>query len=354
MEEMKTQTIGGKTFEIVDAQARETLEKLQKEGLPGSPGATFTPAVSDDGTLSWTNDKELDNPAPVNIMGPVGPAGATGPAPVKGVDYWTPADQAAIEDYLDNALAERTGLMVNFSIVRYSTEEELQAATPASNTIGVITENPITKSVFSPLAPENPAEGTVWFRTGVAGLAVNTLAAPGVEFGSVYVVYASQYVGGDWVSKTSKRYDGGEWADLWGGELYKDGNQYAHITGGWWNNTELYYKTSSTYLGKEVDLNTALGDHIAIEGSVGLYCVSTRNKFDLSEYTELRYDVITGTTAGHDNVFIHSFEAGDLNGGSVAKASGGVILLEGITGEYYITVGTVNARKAYIGNLRLI
>jgi hypothetical protein len=41
--------------------------------------AIYTPEVSEDGTLSWTNDLELDNPEPVNIMGPVGPEGPEGP-----------------------------------------------------------------------------------------------------------------------------------------------------------------------------------------------------------------------------------------------------------------------------------
>ena len=38
----------------------------------------YTPHVAEDGTLSWTNDKGLDNPEPVNIMGPAGPKGADG------------------------------------------------------------------------------------------------------------------------------------------------------------------------------------------------------------------------------------------------------------------------------------
>lgn len=41
-------------------------------------GATFTPVVDSDGTLSWSNDKGLNNPVPVNIMGPVGPKGDPG------------------------------------------------------------------------------------------------------------------------------------------------------------------------------------------------------------------------------------------------------------------------------------
>ena len=38
----------------------------------GSPGATFTPTVSAEGVISWTNDGGLPNPTPVNIKGPKG------------------------------------------------------------------------------------------------------------------------------------------------------------------------------------------------------------------------------------------------------------------------------------------
>lgn len=38
-------------------------------GSPGKDGATFTPSVSKEGVLSWTNDKGLDNPDPVDISG---------------------------------------------------------------------------------------------------------------------------------------------------------------------------------------------------------------------------------------------------------------------------------------------
>ena len=101
----------------------------------GRNGATFTPAVSADGIISWTNDRELPNPEPVNIKGAdgVGVArvyqktigmgdgatityvveltdssiggtisvkngskGSDGRTPVLGVDYWTDADKAEI------------------------------------------------------------------------------------------------------------------------------------------------------------------------------------------------------------------------------------------------------------------
>lgn len=44
----------------------------------GEDGATFTPSIDDSGNLSWTNDKSLPNPEPVNIKGPKGDTGEKG------------------------------------------------------------------------------------------------------------------------------------------------------------------------------------------------------------------------------------------------------------------------------------
>lgn len=54
------------------------------DGANGQDGATFTPAVSSDGTLSWTNNGGLQNPASVNIKGPAGQDGADGAAGATG------------------------------------------------------------------------------------------------------------------------------------------------------------------------------------------------------------------------------------------------------------------------------
>lgn len=48
------------------------------KGDKGTVGAHFTPSVSDDGVLSWTNNGELENPQPVNIRGPQGVQGEQG------------------------------------------------------------------------------------------------------------------------------------------------------------------------------------------------------------------------------------------------------------------------------------
>lgn len=54
------------------------------KGDPGENGATFTPTIDAEGNLSWTNDKNLDNPEIVNLRGPKGETGETGPIGPKG------------------------------------------------------------------------------------------------------------------------------------------------------------------------------------------------------------------------------------------------------------------------------
>lgn len=108
--EMKTLTIGGVTFEVVDETARsagiQSIERTNGDGSPGSTdtytitfkdgsnqtftvyngkdgsdgkngedGATFTPSVDSSGNLSWTNDGGLENPETVNIKGSPGADG---------------------------------------------------------------------------------------------------------------------------------------------------------------------------------------------------------------------------------------------------------------------------------------
>ena len=48
------------------------------ETWQGLRGPYYTPSVSEDGTLSWTNNGDLQNPADVNLKGPPGPGGKPG------------------------------------------------------------------------------------------------------------------------------------------------------------------------------------------------------------------------------------------------------------------------------------
>lgn len=80
----------------INAIAESVIDLEEKSGEQGTDGATFTPSVSADGTLSWTNDKGLGNPPSVNIKGPAGPQGENGKTPVKGTDFWNAEDKTEI------------------------------------------------------------------------------------------------------------------------------------------------------------------------------------------------------------------------------------------------------------------
>lgn len=66
-------TVGGKAIKM-------------PKGVGGRDGVTFTPSVSEDGDLSWTNDGGLANPQTVNLKGPKGDTGAKGDPGEKGTD----------------------------------------------------------------------------------------------------------------------------------------------------------------------------------------------------------------------------------------------------------------------------
>lgn len=143
--------VGGTKGQVLTKQSDEDKDYNWQDptggGGIGQNGATFTPSVSPEGVISWTNDKDLPNPEPVDIKGekgdrgeqglqgvkgdkgekgekgdpgepgakgeqgeqgpagadgaegPQGPQGEQGPpgkTPVKGVDYWTEADKQEI------------------------------------------------------------------------------------------------------------------------------------------------------------------------------------------------------------------------------------------------------------------
>ena len=54
------------------------------QGPKGDTGPYFTPAVSDEGIISWSNNGGLDNPASVSIKGPQGNTGAKGDPGIQG------------------------------------------------------------------------------------------------------------------------------------------------------------------------------------------------------------------------------------------------------------------------------
>lgn len=73
-------------------------------GITGTNGVTFTPHLSADGTLSWTNDGGLTNPVPVNIKGAKGDTGAQGEKGDKGDTGAAGSDASVTENNIVAAL----------------------------------------------------------------------------------------------------------------------------------------------------------------------------------------------------------------------------------------------------------
>ena len=92
---------------------------------PGESGATFTPSVSVDGIISWTNNKGLENPESVNIKGPQGIQGIQGEKGDKG----EPGLQGPQGPQGIRGIQGENGITPNISIGTVTTLEPNEQAT---------------------------------------------------------------------------------------------------------------------------------------------------------------------------------------------------------------------------------
>lgn len=81
--------IGGTKGQVLTKQSDKDKDYNWQDptggGGIGQNGATFTPSVSPEGIISWTNDKNLPNPEPVSIKGDKGDQGPQGEQGLQGV-----------------------------------------------------------------------------------------------------------------------------------------------------------------------------------------------------------------------------------------------------------------------------
>lgn len=163
-----------------------------KDGTNGRDGVTFTPSMSDDGDLSWTNDGGKANPQTVNLKGPkgdtgtrgpagadgakgdtgpegprglqgkTGPAGADGKTPVKGTDYFTPADV--------NEIAAEAAKKVDISgkLDKTGDGSNVTAAFTAARTRANIATGEKLSVLFGKIAKWFADLGTLAFKSTVA------------------------------------------------------------------------------------------------------------------------------------------------------------------------------------------
>lgn len=175
---------------------------------------------------------------------------------------------------------------LNFKIVSYATEEELLAATPKENTIGIVTTDTITSWIFSATEPTEPMEGMVWITTGATStVAFNALKKNDIQ---VYPLSAKQYISGAWVDKTAKSWQSGEWVS-WVTFVFQNG---AFTNGGF---------------GKQLGDATS---YVEIRGGELYICANspkttrfwTANKYDVTGKKELVFVVSQMINANPDGI----------------------------------------------------
>lgn len=126
------------------------------------------------------------------------------------------------------------GASLNFKVLAYDAEIELLAATPAENTIGIITNTPITSWMFSAEEPSPAVPGMVWITiSNSSPVAFNALKKNGVM---IYPISAKQFIVDAWVDVPAKSYQADENGTLkwnaWLVYLYNNGDNES-VSGGW-------------------------------------------------------------------------------------------------------------------------
>ncbi len=233
---------------------------------------------------------------------------------------------------------------LNFEVVAYATEEELMAATPKENTIGVITGDEITAWEFSATEPTAPLEGMVWILTRAYSTAA--FSATKKKPIMVYPNSAKQYVGGAWVNKKAKTFQGDKWVD-WAAYLYNTGDTCDVLTGGWiaqaWNFAGGAANTTNP---PTLNLNA---DHLYAKGAGGGGVVRTANKIDLTNYSVLKFDgILYSGDPRYSKVCVWQDVAGYWEETAVIRVGNPttngtdellVADVSALTGEYYIGIG---------------
>jgi hypothetical protein len=224
---------------------------------------------------------------------------------------------------------------LNFSIKAYPSETELMADNPKENTIGVITTTTISSWCFSSKEPSEPVVGMVWISIGTSStVEFNALKKNGIQ---VYPIRAKQYVGGAWKSVEAKSFQNGVWAE-WVTYLFKDGNEYTDLTGGWTNEG---YSYNGYGFGQFVND----GEKLICNGESGSRYAGggTKNKINITGKTILKCSGY-GSTSDNTAQKIGLFTSKVLSNTPVAYIS---LLTEDFDKE--LDISGVPAGEYYIG-----
>lgn len=217
---------------------------------------------------------------------------------------------------------------------------------PDNATQGMIwanTPNDITVVALADTKPENPVEGMLYLKIVDSGN-IEIPSPVGDDWVTVCPLSAEQYISGTWDTIEAVSYQDGVWVD-WFVYLYKEGNEYVDITGGWSaNNVAVSSGVSVNTL--SITKNTS---DIVLQQTVSKCgaCFSTTNAIDVTDYKTLCFDVafkMENTTAAWGLFAVHSTR--DTPRGTVEKfveanTDGDIVSLDisALSGKHYLTIG---------------
>ncbi len=248
-----------------------------------------------------------------------------------------------------------------YSVKAYALESSIPAS-GLSNDIAVVTSTAIPSIdsggvIFAPITQTPTARtnggalqtGDLWFATG------NESNFPFAAIAGVklYGVACFQWTGSAWVDRVAKIWYGGAWV-YWSLYLYRYGNKYTDLTGGWDMFSSADQLSDSLYISCNSTINGAQVTH---------------NKIDLTPYSTLkvlskRYPafangggaLITNYNDSIANIISGSVAAVSLTNDAV-NPQWTSLDISALNGQYYISVYAVyvsETRGAYAYEVKLI
>ena len=260
------------------------------------------------------------------------------------------ADKLGGYDASEYLRKDQSSVEVNYRVVNNLTKPESEDSL-TQNMIWIDTDVPIGRVFFGNNKPnETFIEGDVWICTGDSScVQFNALRIGNDYMNMVYPLYAKQYISDAWVDKTAKSYQNGEWVDWWNGELYKNGNQFEAITGGWVPGAWYYQSGDSTQNG-----TYSLDGQMSIVASGGAKCLSLRttNKIDLSKYSKITVDAVFSETS-NEYLVISDSVSGAVPRNYPLNTGRQTFDLSGFPGKYYVGVLLRNDSAVNISEISL-
>lgn len=254
-------------------------------------------------------------------------------------------DDLTLHEMISEISNIEVGEGLNFTVVGGTT----QPNNPTENTIWVNTSTDITGWYFSVTQPENMINGDVWFETNMATpIEFNALKDNNIQ---LYPTDARQYVNSALVDVPVMIYQNNEWVNWWDGELYKSGNEYPLITGGWvgkamrGNSSGNDLMPTITKGGNDITASISGNSHGGI--------IHTAKKIDLTKYNKIIFKGKLSTGSNYYanaslcvwsdfNYYWYDYDArmgvtGTTSSG--ASKTNGELDISNLTGEYYIGFG---------------